>query len=80
MEKHPEPGAPRLANVPPMIGGQMTCLYRAYDRGKLVVTGRLTLEGLPAVGDQVPLNGRPYTVRAVEYDAGEPVLKLEPST
>lgn len=63
-----------------MIGGQITCLYRAYDRGKLVVTGRLTLEGLPSVGDQVPLNGRPFTVRAVEYDAGEPVLKLEPAS
>ncbi len=60
-----------------MIGGQVTCIYRAYEGGELVVTGRLTLEGLPDVGDQVPLNGRPYTVRAVEYDAGEPVLALE---
>jgi hypothetical protein len=62
-----------------MIGGQITCIYRAYEAGELVVTGRLTLESLPSVGDQVPLNGRPYTVHAVEYDAGEPVLTLEPS-
>jgi hypothetical protein len=60
-----------------MIGGQITCIYRAYEQGELVVTGRLTLEGLPAVGDQVPLNGRVYTVRAVEYDGGETVLALE---
>jgi hypothetical protein len=61
-----------------MIGGQVTCIYRAYEHGKLVVTGRLTLEGLPGVGDEVPLNGRPHTVRAVDYDGGEPVLSLEP--
>jgi hypothetical protein len=60
-----------------MIGGQVTCIYRAYERGELVVTGRLTLEGLPNVGDEVPLNGRPYTVRAVDYDGGEAVLSLE---
>lgn len=60
-----------------MIGGQVTCIYRAYEDGELVVTGRLTLEGLPGVGDEVPLNGRPYTVRTVDYDGGEPVLSLE---
>jgi hypothetical protein len=60
-----------------MIGGQVTCIYRAYQDGELVVTGRLTLEDLPAVGDTVPLNGRPYTVRALDYDGGEPVLSLE---
>jgi hypothetical protein len=61
----------------PMIGGQITCIYRAYEDGELVVTGRLTLDGLPSVGDEVPLNGRPYRVRSVDYDAGEPVLALE---
>jgi hypothetical protein len=61
-----------------MIGGQITCIYRAYERGQLVVTGRLTLEGLPSIGDEVPLNGRPYVVRSLEYDGGEPVLALEP--
>jgi hypothetical protein len=61
-----------------MIGGQITCIYRAYEHGQLVGTGRLTLEGLPNVGDQLPLNGRPFTVRSVEYDGGEPVLALEP--
>lgn len=60
-----------------MIGGQITCIYRAYEDGRLVVTGRLTLDGLPSVGDQVPLNGRAYTVRSVDYDSGEPVLALE---
>jgi hypothetical protein len=60
-----------------MGGGQITCVYRAYEHGELVVTGRLTLEGLPSAGDQVPLNGRPYTVRAVEYDGGETVIELE---
>jgi hypothetical protein len=25
----------------------------------------------------VPLNGRPYRVRSVDYDGGEPVLALE---
>jgi hypothetical protein len=59
-----------------MIGGQITCIYRAYEEGELVVTGRLTLDELPEVGDTVPLNGRPYTVRAIDYDAGEPVLSL----
>jgi len=59
-----------------MIGGQITCIYRAYEEGELVVTGRLTLDELPEVGDTVPLNGRPYTVHAIDYDAGEPVLSL----
>jgi len=61
-----------------MIGGQITCIYRAYEGGELVVTGRLTLDGLPEIGDEVPLNGRSYRVRSVDYDAGEPVLALEP--
>ncbi len=60
-----------------MIGGQITCIYRAYEDGALVVTGRLTLDDLPDIGDQVPLNGRRYTVRSVDYDGGEPVLALE---
>jgi hypothetical protein len=60
-----------------MIGGQVTCIYRAYEKGELLVTGRLTLDDLPNVGDQLPLNGRPYTVRSVEYNGGEPVLALE---
>lgn len=64
----------------PMIGGQITCVYRAYEHGELVVTGRLTLENLPDVGDPVPLNGRPYTVQAVDYDGGETVLTLEPTS
>lgn len=78
MRKHPA-GERRLANVRAMIGGQITCIYRAYEGGELVVTGRLTLEGLPEIGDEVPLNGRPYRVRSVDYDAGEPVLALEPN-
>lgn len=61
-----------------MVGGQVTCIYRAYEEGELVATGRLTLEGLPEVDDTVPLNGRPYVVRRIEYHGGEPVLALEP--
>ena len=61
-----------------MAEGQVTCIYRAYEHGELVATGRLTLDGLPEVGDAVTLNARPYTVRSIEYDAGEPVLALEP--
>ena len=31
----------------------VTCVYRAYENGELVATGRLTLERLPRVGDEV---------------------------
>jgi hypothetical protein len=62
-----------------MVEGQGSCIYRAYEDGELVLTGRLTLEQLPAVGDTVRLNARSYVVRAIDYDAGEPVLSLEPS-
>lgn len=61
-----------------MNGGPITCIYRAYENGALVVTGRLTLDALPDVGDVVRLNGRPHVVHAIDYDAGEPVLSLEP--
>jgi hypothetical protein len=63
-----------------VVGGPLTCIYRAYERGELVLTGRLTLDDLPAAGDHVPLNGRRYVVRAVDYDGGEPVLTLERTT
>jgi len=56
----------------------VTCVYRAYENGELVATGRLTLERLPSVGDEVPLNGRPHVVRAVEFGGGEHVLELGP--
>ena len=36
----------------------VTCIYRAYANGDLIATGRLTLERLPHVGDEVRLNGR----------------------
>jgi hypothetical protein len=36
------------------------------------------LEALPGVGEEVPLNGRPQVVRAVEFVGGEQVLTLEP--
>ena len=55
----------------------MSCFYRAYDHGELVLTGRMTLDRLPSVGDQVPLNGRPFVVRSVDYVGGEPVLALD---
>jgi hypothetical protein len=56
----------------------VTCVYRAYEDGRLVATGRLTLERLPSVGDEVSLNGRPHVVQAVEFRGGEHVLELEP--
>jgi hypothetical protein len=60
------------------MNGSVTCVYRAYENGDLVATGRLTLEELPTVGDEVRLNGRPHVVRAVEYGGGEQVVELEP--
>jgi hypothetical protein len=56
----------------------VTCVYRAYEDGELVATGRLSLEALPSVGDEVELNGRPHVVRSIEYGEGEQVLELEP--
>jgi hypothetical protein len=56
----------------------VTCVYRAYEDGALVATGRLTLDGLPDVGEEVSLNGRPHVVQRVEFGGGEHVLTLEP--
>lgn len=56
----------------------VTCVYRAYEDGKLVATGRLTLDRLPGAGEEVRLNGRAYVVRAVDFGGGEHVLELEP--
>lgn len=54
----------------------VTCLYRAYEDDELVATGRLTLDDLPRVGEEVQLNGRAYVVRAVDFGDGEHVLQL----
>jgi len=54
----------------------VTCVYRAYENEKLVATGRLTLDDLPRVGEEVQLNGRAHIVRAVEFGGGEHVLQL----
>ena len=54
----------------------VTCVYHAYEGGELVATGRLTLDALPRVGDEVRLNGRPHVVSAVEFGSGEHVLRL----
>jgi hypothetical protein len=59
-----------------MSAGQVTCVYHAYEDDRLVATGRLTLDGLPAVGEEVRLNGRPHVVRSVEFGGGEHVLQL----
>jgi hypothetical protein len=59
------------------MNGPVTCVYRAYERGELVATGRLTFESLPTVGEEVRLNGRSHVVRAVEYGGGEQVVELE---
>jgi hypothetical protein len=58
--------------------GPVSCVYRAYEGGSLVATGRLVLETLPEAGDEVTLNGRRHVVRAVEFGEGEHVLELEP--
>jgi hypothetical protein len=60
------------------VNAPVTCVYRAYEHGDVVATGRLTLEVIPTVGDEVRLNGRPHVVRAVEFGGGEHVLELEP--
>jgi hypothetical protein len=59
--------------------GPVTCVYRAYEGGELVATGRLILDDLPRVGEEVALNGRPHVVRDVDFGDGEHVLTLEPS-
>jgi hypothetical protein len=56
----------------------VTCVYRVYDGRELIVTGRLMLDSLPNVGDEVPLNGRPHVVRSVDFGGGEHVLELSP--
>ena len=61
-----------------MNNGPVSCVYRAYEGGSLVATGRLVLDTLPEVGDEVTLNGRRHVVRAVEFGGGEHVLELEP--
>jgi len=55
----------------------VTCVYRAYEDGDLVATGRLTLDVLPSEGEELRLNGRRHVVRSVEYGGGEVVLELE---
>jgi hypothetical protein len=60
------------------VNGPVTCVYRAYEGGELVATGRLTFDSLPSVGEEVRLNGRAHVVRAVEYGGGEQVIELEP--
>jgi len=56
----------------------VTCVYRAYEDDRLIATGRLVLERLPSVGEEVPLNGRPHVVRAVDFGGGEHVVELAP--
>jgi len=57
----------------------VTCVYHAYEQDELVSTGRLTLDDLPQVGEEVRLNGRAHVVRAVEFRDGEHVLRLTAS-
>jgi hypothetical protein len=61
-----------------MNNGPVSIVYRAYEGGSLVATGRLVLDALPEAGDEVTLNGRRHVVRAVEFGGGEHVLELEP--
>jgi hypothetical protein len=60
------------------MNAPVTCVYRAYENGDVVATGRLTLDAIPTVGEEVRLNGRAHVVRAVEFGGGEHVLELEP--
>ena len=59
-----------------MAPGPVTCVYHAYEDDQLVATGRLTLDGLPHVGEEVRLNGRLHVVRSVDFGGGEHVLQL----
>jgi hypothetical protein len=59
-----------------MNGAPVTCVYQAYEDDQLIATGRLTLDSLPAVGEEVRLNGRPHVVRSVDFGGGEHVLQL----
>jgi len=58
------------------VSGSVTCVYQAYENDELVATGRLTLDDLPGIGDEVRLNGRSHVVRSIEYGGGEHVLQL----
>lgn len=69
---------PRERVSVPSRMGPVTCVYHAYENGDLVATGRLMLDGLPNVGEEVALNGRPHVVRAVDFGGGEYVVKLVP--
>ena len=60
------------------MGGTVNCVYHAYEDGRLVATGRLTLEGLPEVGEELRLNGRVHVVRKVSFGSDAHVLTLEP--
>lgn len=59
------------------MGGQVSCVYHAYEGGELIATGRLTLDGLPEVGDELRLNGRAHVVRDVSFGVEAHVLTLE---
>ena len=61
-----------------MSTSPITCVYHAYEHGELVATGRLMLESIPEVGDEVLLNGRTHVVSAVDFGNGEHLLTLEP--
>jgi hypothetical protein len=56
---------------------QVTCVYQAYEDDQLVATGRLMLDVLPDVGEEVRLNGRAHVVRSVDFGGGEHVLQLQ---
>src|SRR5437588_477005 len=62
-----------------MTSGPVTCVYRAYEGGELVATGRLVLDELPSVDDEVPLNGRVRVVRfTVRWDQVAPKRPANP--
>ena len=59
------------------MGEPVTCVYHAYEDDELVATGRITLEGLPAVGEELRLNGRAHVVREVAFNDGAHLVTLE---
>ena len=78
-KKTPCPGSAWTDNVAGLrMGGNVTCVYHAYEGGELVATGRLTLEGSLQVGDEVRLNGRTLVVRDVGFSVDAPLVTLEP--
>jgi hypothetical protein len=60
------------------MGASVSCVYHAYEDGRVAATGRLTLDEVPREGEELRLNGRVLVVREVAFSGGSHVLTLEP--